>query len=347
MAEIKLLATDLDGTLIGSVSEFHRYPVYNEVIKELYSEHGTKWVACTGRSLTSFREFFSPMQMMGIAPDYLIVNHAFIYSRTRRGYLPHVTWNVRIRYLLWRNRLKVEDAIKDWHRMITGASLGVTTVSKTESRLCFRFESDEAAEAAANLLISRVDEVKHLRLFRYLREVDIRAVPYTKGLAVSELCRHINVAPENVLTIGDGHNDISMFEPYVAGMVGCPANAEPEVIETINKRKGHVSGQRALEGVLDVIQAYRTDSVCSDLPEGWISPSNMHSPVPLKKKGHHEDGSRQMVKVTLLVVGVIYVVLLVFARYGMFPLVIRNILLKPFGFLLAKVFLFLEKAGLF
>ena len=71
MNVIQLLATDLDGTLIGSATEFPLYNSYREKVTELKRNYNTIWVACTGRDLSSFKRFFSPMRSMGMEPDGL------------------------------------------------------------------------------------------------------------------------------------------------------------------------------------------------------------------------------------------------------------------------------------
>ena len=96
---IRLLTTDLDGTLIGGASEFPLYPTFREQLIELRRDHDTVWAICTGRSLPSFRHFFEPMRTMDIRPDFVIIRHAYIFSLTRAGYVPHILWNLRIAQL--------------------------------------------------------------------------------------------------------------------------------------------------------------------------------------------------------------------------------------------------------
>jgi len=273
-----MLATDLDGTLIGSANEFPLYNDFREKIAELRREHGTLWVACTGRNLSSFRDFFSPMRLMGIMPDYVIVNHAYIYSISEFGCFPHILWNLRIRYLIWASKLYVRDAIESWHEMITGVSLGVSTVKRKEDRLCLRFDSEDSATVAADLLREKVKPYRHLQVFKYYMEVDVRSVPFTKGLAVSELARHLAIPASEILAIGNGHNDISMMHGDVAKDVGCPSNSEGEVIEAVHKAGGHIAGKKSLGGVLEIIEAYQSGNVCSDLPENWKPPSQGGNP---------------------------------------------------------------------
>ena len=158
MNVIQLLATDLDGTLIGSATEFPLYTSFREKIRELRKNYGTIWVACTGRDLKSFRQFFSPMRTMGMSPDFVVVDHAYIFERTRMGYMPHVIWNLRIAYLIWINQVTARDVLNDWHETITGVSGGVTTLKRTKGRLRLRFDSAESASVAAEVLKEKLRE---------------------------------------------------------------------------------------------------------------------------------------------------------------------------------------------
>ena len=50
-ADIRLLVTDLDGTLIGSSAEFPLYATLSERIAGLRRDDGMKWAICTGRTI--------------------------------------------------------------------------------------------------------------------------------------------------------------------------------------------------------------------------------------------------------------------------------------------------------
>jgi HAD superfamily hydrolase (TIGR01484 family) len=319
MAVIRMLATDLDGTLIGSVNEFPLYDDFRDKVQQLRETNGAVWVACTGRTLSSFRQLLSPMRTMEITPDYAIVRHAYIYSVGRhRWYIPHILWNLRIRYLMWANELYVRDAIYEWHDMITSVSLGVTTIRRKKDRLCMRFDTEEAAAVAVNLLEEKVKPYRHLQVFRFKTEVDVRSVPFTKGLALSELARHLEIPPSEVLAIGNGHNDISMMSDNVAKLVGCPSNSEDKVIETVHEAGGHIASKRSLGGVLEIIDAYQKGTVCSDFPEGWKDPSQGDNPISRRPSHHGRRHPGSLIR-WLLILAIGGVALLVFASFDLIP----------------------------
>ena len=186
MRVVQLLATDLDGTLIGSAREFPLYSSFREKITELRRNYGTIWVACTGRPLKSFKTFFAPMRTMGMSPEFVVVNHAYIFERTRAGYMPHIFWNLRIAYIIWLNKVTAREVISDWHDSITGMSGGVATLKRTKDRLRLRFDSEDSARVAMEVLQQKQEDegYRHLQISLSGRELDVRAVPFTKGLAV-------------------------------------------------------------------------------------------------------------------------------------------------------------------
>jgi len=333
-ADIRLIATDLDGTLIGGVNEFPLYKDFRDSINELRRHHNAVWAACTGRSRRSFREFFSPMQSMDIMPDYVILNHAYISKLRPIGYVPHFSWNLRIRYLIWSSQLRSQDAIQEWHQLIRGGAHGVRTVRLRRNRLHLRFESAESARVAAELLRERVRPYRHLHVFEYMREVDVRPVPFTKGLAVQELASHLGVGRENILAIGNGHNDISMLEGTVAALTGCPSNSDGEVMEVVHGAGGHIASGRALSGVMEILRAYETGEVCSDLPKNWRPPDKQPHPRPEERK-RHRKGRRRGWRKAWWGLAILYAVAMVFASFNLLPF--SGLIMKPYNWLMSIV----------
>jgi hydroxymethylpyrimidine pyrophosphatase-like HAD family hydrolase len=132
MPAIRLLATDLDGTLLGSTDEFYLYAEFEELLTTLRAQYGTAWAVCTGRRHRSFLRMMSPLHSLGLLPDYVIVRHAYIYKQTRFGYLPHVGWNARILLHLLFSRLHVREAINEWYGLLTKMCTGSTVVVKNK-----------------------------------------------------------------------------------------------------------------------------------------------------------------------------------------------------------------------
>jgi len=337
IANIGLVATDLDGTLIGSANELPLYPDFSDRINRMREAQGTLWVACTGRRFSSFWEFFLPMRRMGILPDYVIIKHAFLYRRTQFGFVPHIWWNITTLIQLLKEGKEAREAIDHWHEALTGGAVGVSTVRRQSHRLCLRFDSEEAASVAADLLRERTARFKHLRVFLAAREVDVRLVPATKGMAVAELGRHLGVGRDGILTVGNGHNDISMLDGNVAAYTGCPSNSDEDVIYAVHKAGGHVAEHRALTGVMEILDAYVNGTVRSEIPESLKTRQVATATKSRRSRGMAKRRKPRTHPLLFAAIG--YAALLVFASFDVLPY--SSLIRKPLDLLIdlfAKVF---------
>lgn len=326
MGDIRLIATDLDGTLVGHIADFQQYEQLRERIITYRRRYNTVWATCTGRSLSSTKQFLRPMEDLGIRPDFIIVSHAYIYEYTHLGYMPHLGWNLRIRRIFLENSRALKKTVDKWHRAITGASLGVITMYRRKNRLRIRFRSEEGAVVAERMLNQDAGRHPYLRVVRSSREIDVFQLPFTKGLAVAELAGHLIIDKSEVLTIGDAHNDISMLDKSVANYSACPANAEAEVQYLVHSNGGHVARNRELAGVVEILDAYLENKVNSELPAGW-------RPGEVKMSGLQTDDEATSPHTggfqrSLLFVMVTVTILMVVAWFNVLPF--SGYILKPF-----------------
>lgn len=339
LRSIRMLVTDVDGTLLGRRPEFRLYKAFRERMDRIRSSYRTIWVVCTGRSFRSFSEVFVAMRSFGIVPDYVITRHAYIFQLKGRRYFPHLFWNVRILLRQFQQRLKIRRAIPRLHRLaLTYAPRPfVRTTYRSANRLCLRYDEEELAEMAAEALTLAAEPYEYLQVFHHVNEVDMRVVPFTKGLAVTELTRHIGVNSSDVLVIGDGHNDISMMEILPHCRTACPANAQPEVIESVHRLGGHIASATSLAGVVEILDAYEKGAVHSELPEGWVSPSERDNPIPSRTT---RDPKRSPLAGAILFLAILYTTLIVLASFDLVPgaAAIR----KPYVWLLDRVISILE-----
>lgn len=343
---IRLIATDLDGTLAGSGSDFMLYPELASRLQTYRERFGAEWVVCTGRSLNGFESAMQPLMAVGIAPKYVVVHHAYIYRLGKRGYWPHIFWNLGIRFHVWSSTLYLRGALNEWLRIVRAMTGGVTTIHHRRNRLCLRFRTEAEAESAAALLRNKANLFKNLRVFHYLLEVDVRTVPFTKGMALSELATRLNILGSEILAIGNGHNDISMLDGTVAGRTGCPVNAEVDVMEVVHKGGGHIATQRGLEGVVEIMDAWLNGTVNSTLPDGWVPNHQQKNPKTVGRRMNHParhsgpQSSRIGIRLGFLAG---YTVLVVFASVGAIPF--SGVIMKPFTLVAQLVEKILQTLG--
>ncbi len=311
-----MFVTDVDGTLVGHRVGFDQYEAFRRYVGILRDKYGARWVICTGRSLRSFRHVFRPMMMLGIVPDYVISRHAYIYERKSRGWIPHGVWNLRVRWLQWRHEWKVRRAIPRMRRRMLGKNPFARVVLENHGRITFQFEDEGATRFGMEIVQSVAQSSRYLQVFQYPCEIDVRAIPFTKGLAVSELAHRIGVAPERVLVVGDGHNDISMMQPDVARWTSCPVNAASEVLEAVNRAGGHIAASHSLAGVLETLKAYEDGVLNSALPSSYAAGADRSGGSGVKAPG---TGGRFGFRSLILVLMVVLVVVLVLAKFHLLP----------------------------
>lgn len=317
-----MFVTDADGTLMGQRPEFDQYRAFRARINELRSKYGILWVVCTGRSLGGYKSIFSPMRTFGISPDYVIVNHAYIFECRKWGHLPHWIWNLRILWLQWKDELTVRRALPKIRRAVMAHNPFVRVMVANSQRLLFRFDDESAAEFGAEVLREKIRPYKYLQMFQSAGEICVRVIPFTKGVAVMELARHLGVSNSQILVVGDGHNDISMMELQPPCRTACPANAQPEVVATVHRTHGHIAAERNMSGVMEVLAAYEQGVLNDRLPADWVESEPHHSPRP------HPHGIRGVMGTTILLTIVGYTTLLVVAYFINFPG--RDLILKPY-----------------
>jgi HAD superfamily hydrolase (TIGR01484 family) len=318
MKDIRLLAIDLDGTLVGPTNEYFRCMEFREKLGEFLSQTGAQWAICTGRSRSGFGLIFQPMLELGIRPDYLVTRDTYIFTVTRRGWvIPHFKWNVMIRKQIIQHNASVNATFREWHNLFSRWDFGIIETIRTKRRLVFHFESMEAADQAFKMLQSKAKTRPRVKVRRYQDTVWAESDVNSKGLAVKKLAELIGLRPEQILAVGDGKNDVSMMQPDVARMTGCPRNARPEVIELVHESGGHVAKTRNLAGAIEVLDAYTTGTVCSDLPADWI-PTGV--PAGSGAAEGEERWHRRYV-IAFLVIGMALAVLMlvIFAYFGLLP----------------------------
>ena len=323
-----MFVTDADGTVMGGHQEFEQYRAFRAKINDLRTTYRAKWVVCTGRSLGGYKRIFRAMNRFGIVPDYVIAKHAYIYERKAWGFMPHWLWNFRVLWLQWKDGLILRRAMPRLKRTVLSRNPFSKVVSSTPQRLCFRFDDEGAAKFGAEILRTEARPYKYLQVFEAQGEVEVRVIPFTKGLAVSELARHLNLSTSQILVVGDGHNDISMMEMQPPCFTACPGNAAPEVVETVHRTHGHIAFERSLGGVMEVLAAYESGAINDHYPDGWVG----NSRIPPSRRAR---GARGGLGTFLLLSMVVYTTLLAVAHFFAYPG--ARLVLKPYLFLIDEI----------
>lgn len=333
-SDIRLLATDLDGTIIGDASEFSLYPTFRNILNVFKANKNFYWVVCTGRSLRGYRRLITPMVSMGNVPDFVITRHAFIMKWTGRYYMPHIFWNIGVLYHLLLHNVKKKSALNNAYKAVTSEVPGSRVLSQVKHTFTVRFQTDDAAEQAENICRTRKTLAGWLITVRQSRVLTVGVMPCAKALSLAELVYHLGITSDNVLVIGNGINDITMFHENVAKYTGCPYNSRKEVMELVKTRSGHIASRRSLGGVIEILEAYQNGNICSEIPDfSEENPKKTNDIARLQKiPSHHQKKHYAILRALLL----LYIVLLVFASFDLIPFV-SHLIIAPYQLIINAI----------
>jgi len=175
-----------------------------------------------------------------VRPDYLVVVEREIHRREGTRYVPDQAWNERCER---RHRELAADqadefpAITAWIRRNSSASVFSDVYSPLAVIATSNDEMDAIDERIGELMAAR-PEVAWMRNDVYAR---LCHADYSKGTALLEIERQLEIEPEVVFAIGDHLNDLPMLDREVAAHIAVPANAVPPVIEHMREIGGRIS----------------------------------------------------------------------------------------------------------
>lgn len=255
MACIRLLATDFDGTLLGSPQDGRdAYARFRQQIRHFRHHYDMQWAVITGRHVQAIPVVVGELLMHGLVPDFLVMEDACIYQRWSSRYWPCWWWNLgvnlRRRRQVRRHRQHVLAFAADVARACPDAE------NLSGNRLMdfwYRFGREEDASAVEDRLLKEFGGNSDFFVFRWGLEVCLAPTAGTKGEAVARLASKIGAIPKEIAAIGDGQNDISMLDGVRAGYPACVANASLPVLDTIIRSRGYIARQPVLHGVVEFL----------------------------------------------------------------------------------------------
>lgn len=260
MAIIRLISTDLDGTLLGGDrSEAIPADVIHR-IAEVKAVYGALWVINTGRQLRSLLDGPFRYTMFRVFPDYLVVRESEIYRKTaHRRYRPLRRWNRGVRQTRKTVIRQLRPVLRSWHEEIIG-QFPCHDHAGRSSRLWFRSDADVAIRIE-EALREKMQDYPEALVYRNGTDVYLGFTFFTKGAALGEIALLENCPREQIFAVGDGPNDISMLDGNVAAWCATVANADPSVIEQVRRANGYVTASPFGRGVVEALDwAEKTES---------------------------------------------------------------------------------------
>lgn len=266
--KIKLVAIDMDGTLLDEAKQVTAEN--KEAIKKA-REAGVHIVICTGRPKSGILPY---AEELGLDEDYVIANNGSWLFKTD-------DWSTLATHSLSRQALEHTVSIFDNEPGINlvfftkeanyalGRELYPATIRDAEIENSKLYHTDfqsfldldlpvavavfmgeesvmDVFQAKADTLLSK--EVATVRSMDYAYEALPQGVD--KGRGLKDLAEGLQLSPEEILVLGDGNNDLEMFD--FAGLAVAMDNASDEV-----KARAHaITSSNQESGVAKAIYDY-------------------------------------------------------------------------------------------
>lgn len=274
MAQIKLIAIDLDGTLL---TDDKQLPPENAAAIQAAIEHNVKVVICTGRPLVGVKDLLSQLPN-GNDDEFMIVNNGVVTHR-----LPSLEI-VAETNLPTGVREELYNIYKHYRHtsiQMTGTDLHHFYVVETEQPSSIIREDAAMLKIDITLLsiekFMRKEGIYKSIFYGLPEDLDqmendlpayynelasiVRSQPYileflpkgvNKATGLKALAAYLNIRPEETMAIGDEMNDYEMLE--YAGVGVATANAHPKILELAD----FVTLSNNKAGVAHAIQEYVT-----------------------------------------------------------------------------------------
>ena len=251
---IRLLSTDFDGTLVGHHPDARTARSLAGALNDLRLQ-GAVWAVNTGRQLWFALEGLEQVKLPH-DPEFVLTSEKDIYRRIEEGNLEAFgDWNAQTE----RQTLDLFDRAA---HVVTAIEAMVATRDGIEvlyenGRLAGLMTEDPGTmDLMADVVRELAADVPEFSFNRNHVWMRLAHLGIHKGSSLAELSRLLGISREDVLAIGDHHNDIPMLDGSSAAMVACPSNAVPEVQELVRRNAGYVSPHPWGEGVADAIRHF-------------------------------------------------------------------------------------------
>ena len=277
-SRVKLIALDLDGTLLENSDDLNVGKEINQLCTKLYNKYSIYTVITTGRTLTGAKKvketLIKDLNMPLILYNGSVIihnnTHSILMQKTiiKEG-LTEVVNTIKEHpsihaffYSYIDDLFQTYEIVKGWSlsnqrpefefngqkiEWIDSLSQEIENNSKNTSAILLDIKDIESAEK--KLLFSKLINLKNVTITSSSKNyVEIRPKNSNKGIALSFLTNYLNISQDNTLSIGDNDNDVEMLEFTDLGI--CVDTATPSA----KKACDFITQGGAYLGVFDIIK---------------------------------------------------------------------------------------------
>ncbi|RVU70626.1 MULTISPECIES: Cof-type HAD-IIB family hydrolase [Lactobacillus] len=230
MKEIKLIAIDIDGTLVNSKKEITT-EVKNSILRA--QQGGKKIVICTGRPLSGAQQYLDELGLNNQADQYVVSFNGAVVESTqgdvlfKKGleYADYVDLDAIARKLKLHFHAVGLDRLYTANRDLGHYTIYNSRIVKLEVsyrtpeemqqipiiKCMYIDDPDYLDEKIKDPLFKTVaDQVTFSKTEPFYYEATAKGVDKGSGLKV--LCDYLKINPENVMALGDEANDLAMIK---------------------------------------------------------------------------------------------------------------------------------------
>lgn len=258
---IKLIASDIDGTLLPEGTDKINPEIFEVILK--LKERGVMFAAASGRQYNSIYELFAPVAHEMI---FICENGAYVNCR---GYqmsasvIGRSTVEEVIRYIRGlegcfltassTDAMYIETEDEEFYRLLTDGyhnkiKIVKDVLAENVDIIKMSIYKRAGIHDIAEETISRWTDRMHVTVAGDIW-IDFMDKQTDKGYAIQRIQEIMHILPEETMVFGDNHNDLGMMRRAVESYA--VANAQPAVIEAAN----NLADENVKDGVLKVLKA--------------------------------------------------------------------------------------------
>jgi HAD superfamily hydrolase (TIGR01484 family) len=250
---LRLLSTDFDGTLVNHDARPAVAPELLDLLLEL-RQQGAVWAVNTGRTVSHIAEGLTEFGFP-FAPDFILTSerHVFRPGRDEHQWEAFGDWNARCDLAhdeLFAGAREVFDEVIRF----VAADNGVQVVYESGQPAGLVAPTEAEMERIAAFIDKAGTRHPHFNYQRNTRYLRFCHREYSKGAALGELGRLLNISREEIFAAGDHYNDIPMLDGRFARWAACPSNAAKSVKETVSAADGYVAQGAFSNGVAEALR---------------------------------------------------------------------------------------------
>lgn len=262
----KLIAVDLDGTLLDDNKDISKETI--ESIKKAV-EMGVYFVLSSGRPIITQMRFYNKIgvNMPMIAcngaiiayPDYnnIIINEHF--NKDVLIDLVEYFNNKNKSFIAWSNNdlycNKVNKYTTSYHDACKHANVNIKEIkdyNKFYDSLINKMIVIDDSDNIQMLIKDVKEDINNKCNYFTSQSYFLEFVPegIDKGIAIEKLAKYLDIKKEEIIAIGDGFNDLPMFEH--AGLKVAMANAS----KYVKSKSNYITSDNNSNGVKEVIDKF-------------------------------------------------------------------------------------------